>query len=164
MRGCRPALRTRGSTPHGSTTPSEATDIRKLRVILATLALLSATVPFLVVPSVNAACSGGRSSITVYPNANGGGTPKTFCASSDVSNLASIGSGSCLPFPSWNDCISSVTVDIVSGSSLGVCLWTDSGYQGDGLRFISDRTKYNLGSTWNDKVSSIEWGSGCLTD
>lgn len=131
-----------------------------LALVIAVLAFAPIASVATPVQEVSAACAG--SSITVYPDANGGGVSKTFCAPNNVANLASIGSTSCLPFPSWNDCISSVTVKLVAGSSSGVCLWTDKDFTGNGLRFINSITKYNLGSTWNDKVSSIEWGYNCF--
>jgi hypothetical protein len=134
------------------------------RLITSALSISIALVSIgsLAAPEVAAACTG--TSITVYANDSGGVGTRWCSSGGDITNLGSKASSQCLPFPSWNDCISRVTVDIVSGSSGGVCLWNDAGYSGSGLRFIDDRTNYLLGSPWDNNTSSIEWGLNCLTD
>jgi hypothetical protein len=115
-----------------------------------------------VVTPVEVAATCAQAKLIVYADTSGGGS-HTFCFSADDSSLSNNLSTACGPFPSWNDCISRVTFDQGTVNT-AVCLWTDNSFGGNGLRFIDDRTNYILGSTWADKVSSIEWGNNCLTD
>jgi len=88
-----------------------------------------------------------------WTGANGTGDFLTVCYPTNVTNLGSIG---------WNDQFSSVQFyDITVNTA--ICLWTNSNFQGSGLRFLYDQpTPYNLSSPFNNTGSSIEWGNNCL--
>lgn len=135
--------------------------MRKFRAILLgamlALGLLGAATP------VDAACSAGK--VTLADGLNGGGSHLILCTPGDISNLANLSGGPCVL--SWGDCLSSLR--LTSGTGAYVCLWTDAGFSGSGLRVIgpypvNQTLWYNLPSTWNNHVSSIEWGINCLTD
>lgn len=60
----------------------------------------------------------------------------------------------------WNDCASSVTVWVPSGSA--ICLYSDAGYTGESLRayFVGPKAgeRYNI---FNDQLSSLRWSWPC---
>lgn len=138
--------------------------MRRLLAILATLSLLVGVAAF-TAATVSATCTEGK--ITVARDTNGGGGTKVFCFPNDIADLDDI-DGPCWTLQSdWSDCISSVRVP--NSTNDYVCLWTGDNFTGSGLRIIgpvpsNQALWYNLPSTWQDSVDSIEWGSNCLTD
>lgn len=133
--------------------------MRKIAALAGLILTLSFILGGVVAPTVSASCA--QAKVILYADTSGGDST-SFCIPNEDGNLSNNIATGC-GLPSWNDCISRVT--FIEGTlNTAVCLWTDSGFGGNGLRFIDDRTNYLLGSTWNDKVSSIEWGTNCLTD
>lgn len=118
---------------------------RRLFAILSVIMLAAA---FVAAPSTGAA--GGT--IYLAPNADGGGVDWNYGCCTDRASM-----------PGYNDSASSVRVT----GTIPVCLWTNTNFTGSGLRILAPYPAsgyYNLPSWMNDKVSSVEWGTNCLTD
>lgn len=109
---------------------------------------------------VSAACNG----LTVFENASGGsGQNDSWNNCGDRSNLHNnsnnliLGCNDTAPPPNndWGDCISRITWAFTGTTQ--ACLWTNTLYQGDGLKIAPGSSGgLNLGSNFNDKFSSIE--------
>ena len=123
---------------------------RRLAILLAT-ALLAVAALGLTAGPTSASCT--QAVGYFWTGSNGTGQLLTVCYHSNVFDLSSIG---------WNDQFSSVQFYDYTVNT-AICLWTDAGYGGAGLRFLNDQsTPYNLPSPWNNRGSSIEWGNNCL--
>lgn len=114
--------------------------------------------------------------LIVYEDANGGGdhfTVHTYVPYTPYPNLGNISTGltpTCnkalgLATTNWNDCISSIRLYIHNNSTLCVRLWQNTNYGGSWLNYYggsngyADGTLINMGSSWNDQISSINWFS-----
>lgn len=147
----------KGVSRHGTTWR------RFVSVPLSTAVIVAGVLLVAVAPPATAAC---QPWIQLFENPNGGGANITICYGTNVNNLTDLtpgpGTGHCGAFgTTWNDCISSVTFGDGSPDT-AVCLWTDAGYSGSGLRFLSSQFHYNLPTWIDNKASSVEWGNNCL--
>lgn len=142
--------------------------MRKLRVLLAVLALVGAVIPLALTAAapVMAACT--RGTVEFDENTNGSGESITYCvgaqgAGINFDNVGHPGPGICeAPVKlqdDWNDCISSINVSFYTGGSAAYCM---IGY--DGLYVtqifmlweIQNAGWNNLGA--NDKLTSVKFG------
>ena len=145
---------------------------RKVTVSLAVI-LMSLTLALGVATLVSAGTQGSCTNsarVLVWENAStdtGDGNDNLWICGvvgkSDMRNIAHTLAGNCqAPFnfqDNWNDCISSYSVYLPS-NLYRVCLYTDINYGGDKAWVIGPATgqRYNFGSTFNDKVSSMKIG------
>lgn len=148
---------------------------RKLLVILAVFAMALTFAP-VVSATTQGTCSGSSTSIRLWENAptdtsDGNDTLYAICKYGtgipDLSGTHHDPTGYCnngTPFhvgDSWNDCIDSVTINLLNSNLYRLCAYDDANYQGVILLSISGTSVYNHtrvdlgGNPQRDHMSSV---------
>jgi hypothetical protein len=105
--------------------------------------------------------------LTVYEDVSWSGDSKTFCYGTNISHLGNVAhtqSGVCSSVffrigDHWDDCISSAIYhENLAYGNPTACLWTNSFYGGNSVRFVSD----GAAGSWStgiyaDSFTSLSW-------